>query len=384
MMHLFVAAGLAALMSVSMVQTRDRGGSAAAATGTAATLGAGWNALAAGQRDAAVRAADSILQQRPWDHAAMLLKLHALSAGSADAALLVYDQWLVAHHTDDLGLLEPVAIATLREIAKSGDATLRHDALSALAAGKVEGAEPPPAATEAGGAGLDRDLAAARAGDPAALQRLSEMADPRQHPRNAALAANLTAAGPAAEPALVAMLGSADGETRAAAARSLGVLRSGAARATLQKLESDPDPRVRLNATVALAKLGDSAALTSVDRLLAGGVPEVQLVAAETWEGQPGPWVEAIRPLLDNPDGLTRIQAARLIAPVDPEAARRTLEAAASDNNPVMRAEAASALTSLASSTTGVDVPTLRRRLHDRDPLVRLTSARALLKLAQS
>jgi hypothetical protein len=111
----------------------------------------------------------------------------------------------------------------------------------------------------------------------------------------------------------------------------------------------------------------------------------VQLAAAEAWEGREGPWVAVIRPLLDNPDGVIRLQAARAIGPIDPAAARRVFDQALGDDNPVVRYESAKALDSLAEANPGVlDLPALRRRLRDHDAHVRLAVASALLKLARS
>ena len=387
-MHRLLAAVMAFSWTVQAVgaagQTRDRPTTAAAASPSVTTLAAGWTALASGQRDAAVRNADVILQQRPWDHAAVLLKISALASGSAAAGLGAYGQWLVRAHTDDVGLLEPVLIAVLREAVATGDEGVKRLALTALVAAHVDGAAQQLAALPGPASGtLDRDIAAARGGDIGALQRLSEAADPRTNPRNPALARALADAGQVAEPALLAMLASPDGETRAAAAKSLGALKSEIGRSNLQKLSTDPDPRVRTNAEIALAKLGDPAALASVDRMLASGVPEVQLAAADAWEGRPGPWVDVVRPLLNNPDGLTRIHAAQAIAPADPQAARQTLADAAKDPNPVMRAEAAAAVEALDADAAGIDVGALRAQLSERDLIIRVSAARALLRLVR-
>ncbi len=119
--------------------------------------------------------------------------------------------------------------------------------------------------------------------------------------------------------------------------------------------------------------------------MLATNVPQVQLEAAEAWSGRPGPWVDAIRPLLDNMDGFTRLDAARILAPVDPEAARRTLTAALGDLNPVIRYESAKVIDTLVDTQPETaDMPMLRQRLRDADRGVRTAVASALLKLARS
>jgi hypothetical protein len=75
---------------------------------------------------------------------------------------------------------------------------------------------------------------------------------------------------------------------------------------------------------------------------------------------------------------------ARVIAPVDPEAAKRTLSTAMSDLNPVIRYESARAISTLIDAQPGTaDLPVLRQRLRDRDRGVRVAVASALLKLAR-
>lgn len=353
----------------------------------ASALAIGWNALAVSQYPAASRAADAVLQRRPWDHAALALKIQALSAMAPGQGLDAYEQWLGRGHDEDLGLLAPVTIAVLREIAAApADAALRVGALEALTAAHVPGAAEQQAALGGGGgdAGLEREIGAARGGDTAAVQQLTRRADPRVTPRNAALARALAAAGDAAGGPLQLMLESSDAETRAAAAQSLGVVKSAAARAALQKANADPDPRVRTSATVALARLGDPAAMATAEAMLQSGVPEVQIAAAEAWDGREGPWVAVVRSLLGNQDGLTRIEAARVLAPVDAAAATATLSGAAEDPNPVVRAEAVSALGALDPAAVRRNVAALRRALRDRDPMVRAGAAKVLLSLARA
>jgi len=60
----------------------------------ASGVGSGWTALEAGRVSAAVSAADAVLQQRPHDHAAIVLKIQALaSAADINAALDAYTTW---------------------------------------------------------------------------------------------------------------------------------------------------------------------------------------------------------------------------------------------------------------------------------------------------
>ncbi|MEP6918021.1 MAG: HEAT repeat domain-containing protein, partial [Acidobacteriota bacterium] len=170
----------------------------------------------------------------------------------------------------------------------------------------------------------------------------------------------------------------------AAAADGLGRLGVPGTVGALQQAFKDPDPFVHSSAAVALARLKDPEGQAYVEQMLQSDVPELRLAAAEAWNGQDGPWVEAIRPLLVNRDGLNRVRAARLIAPIDPESARRTLQEAAADPNPVMRAESVRIAAELAQQRPAItDMAQLRRLLRDHDAATRLSSAGALMAVAR-
>jgi len=334
--------------AMAAAQARERAPSAnpPAATSDAATLAAGWTALAAGRRDEAVKGAQTILQRRRWDRAALTLEITALSAMTPLRGLDAYEQAFIPKRTDDVAVLEPVVIATLQEIAAMSDPALQRSALSALAAARVLGAPEKLAALAGPDSAVERDADAARSAE---------------------------------------LAGSSDRRLRLSAAKALGALKSDQSRARLQELSKDPDPLVRLWATVSLARHGDDQALKEVEQMLSSPAPDVQLAAAEAWEGRPGPWVSVVRPLLENPDGLIRLDAARVIAPVDPESARRVLNEALGDANPVVRLESAKTLDAVSDSQPAVlDVPALRQRLRDRDAHVRLSVAGTLLKVARS
>ena len=390
-MHLSVIVLLISLCTASIAaaapQVRDRpAGPAAIPASDAATLAAGWTAVAAGRHDEAVSNALAILQRRPWDRAALGLKITALSAAAPVRGLDEYERWINAKHMDDAGLLEPVTIATLQEIAGMPDPSMQRLALSALIESRVVGAREKLTELNAGpDNAVERDAEAARNGDVNAAGRLNAAAATPDGGGSEFLATALAELGSSGEPGLMMLSRSRSPQVRVAVAKAFGAQKSEQARTSLRQLEKDPDPLVRLWATVSLARHGDDQALNQVEKMLSSPAPDVQLAAAQAWEGRSGPWVAVVRPLLENPDGLIRLQAARVIAPVDPESARRVLGAALGDANPVVRYESAQTLESVGDSQPSIlDLPTLRQRLRDRDAHVRLTVARALLKLARS
>jgi HEAT repeat protein len=348
----------------------------------AAALAIGWNAVGSGLNDVAVRAADTILQRRPWDRGATVLRMYALAKASPERGLDAYEQWLKRGRAEDAGLLEPVAIAVLQQIAVSKP-ELRTQALRALVLARVAGAREALAAEKNNPqAQLAAEVSAARAGDSAASQRLMGMASEGGSPSLAHAFAEMGVS--AGEPGLLLLMQSRDPQTRAAAVEALGAIKSDAARAAVTALRSDPDPVVRLSSIISLAQMGDAAAMTEVERMINGTVPDLVIAGARAWEGRPGPWVGAMRPLLDNPDGLIRLEAARAIAPVDPDAARRVLGTALGDANPVIRYESAKAFAEVPDLRLGgEDIAALRQRLRDADPQVRVSVASALLRLAR-
>ena len=74
----------------------------------AQTLSRGWAALAGGRLDEAASLANGILKRKPRSHAALTLKIEALSSGALPiAALDAYEEWLpkAGRNVDDRGLL---------------------------------------------------------------------------------------------------------------------------------------------------------------------------------------------------------------------------------------------------------------------------------------
>ena len=219
------------LAGSALAQVRDRTAKpAVTAASDAATIAAGWNALAAGRSDAAVKEAETVLKRRPWDRAAILLKIHGRSSVAPLRGLDAYEAWLAAKHVEDVGFLEPVVIGILQEIANARDPDVQRSALRALAAARVAGSQEKLDALKPSGDGsLDRDVEAARAGDVTALQRLNGRASTPAG-GTVVLAKALAEIGSAGAPGLLLLLNSAQPQTRAAAAEALGPMKLDAAR----------------------------------------------------------------------------------------------------------------------------------------------------------
>jgi HEAT repeat protein len=357
---------------------RDRAQTPANAAGDDrdAALARGWNALAGGKPEAAIAAADAILKTRPWDHGALLLKIDALSGTSPVKALDAYEAWLGARRVDDLGLLEPIAGATLRELSAHNDQVIRLEALRQLTACGSTSAR---AALVNAQANVVADAELVKLGDANALERLKTGAA-AEGVNKPAIANALASAGAAGLPTLIKLSSAPDVTTRIAAIGALAKMRAEPARGALQRGMTDSDPMVRAWSAVGLARLQDAAGLAQVDKMLNSNVPDLQLLAAEAWDGESGPWVAALRPLLANRDGLVRFQAARLMAPIDPDAARQVFSEGLSDANPVVRVESARLVAQTAGERPdSLDLPRLRQMLRTSDATIRLTAAVAIL-----
>ncbi|HYT66139.1 MAG TPA: HEAT repeat domain-containing protein [Vicinamibacterales bacterium] len=380
-MRIFIAVLLVVFTAVTGdAQVRDRTAPASPPS-DASTLAAGWSALAAGQHAAAARAAAQVLARSPWNHAAAALRIEALAQADPIKGLDAYEAWLGKRRSEDAALLEPVPRNVLLQFAVSGESDLRQSARRML---RDAGITPPASPNRDVSDQLADAAARAKAGDPAAVKRLEAVVDAGTLDP-AVVARALEAGGPATTPLLLAMLDKPGTPTRAAAAAALGRRKADEARPALQKLMKDSDPMVRSSAAVALARMGDDEGQAYVERMLQSEVPDFKLMAAEAWGGQPGPWMGAIAPLLENRDGTIRLEAARLLAPVSPEAARRVLNEAAADSNPVIRSEAARIIEETTSLVPDLaDISQARRLLREADPAIRLHAAGVLLAAARA
>jgi hypothetical protein len=381
-------------------QTRDRPATPAANSDLTA-LANGWTALAAGKIDDAVTAADLVLGRAPLDHRAVDLKIDALAGTQPLRALDAYDVWCIRTKIDDIFLLAPIARGTLEQIAAGDDRGLKLQALQRLA----QAGDPSAAARiKQVSAGDDAavpgstagDIQLAMSGDEAAAKRLMQPAAIQSLPPQT-VAKVLPAAGPMAIPTLRSLLKHPAPPVRMEAAIGLGKLNATEAIADLKPMLNDPE--VRSFVAVALTRLGDRDAEAIVQEMLQSPIFDMRVLGAQAYEGKgAGPWVQALMPALKDPNGLTRIRAAELLAPVAPEAALPVLLDASKDPNPVVRADvsrvfqstgllATAAAEPIDTSTGGIKGPVglaeLRRMLRDPDAAIRLNAAATLLVLAR-
>jgi HEAT repeat protein len=332
---------------------------------TSAALARAYQALAAERFNQAQAEAEALLRADPRHHGAATVSVIAAARQGAGAGLTAYERWLAASNHEDAFVLEPVAVAVLRELSNGPTGLLRDEAAGRLAqtgagsAANGDGVPAPPMAQL--GPGLARELAAPEGRNKLHLLRALAQTGYRD-----------------AAPQVTALLDDPVPEVRAAAADTLAALGATETTPVLQARLSDPSFTVRASVAAALHRLGDGAGDSLLLDLLASDVPDIQLQAAEAMaDGPSSNWSAYIEPLLASEAPMTRLQAARLFLDVDPERARLVLADLLDHPNPVIVAEMATTLEGQGLA----DVATIRRLLRHADPAVRLHGAGALLRL---
>ncbi len=343
----------------------------------------GWALLA--QRldtEAAARAAKA-LAASPRSIAAIVLAVEVdITMAGSQAALKRYEQWLGARALDEPGVLRRIAQALLREAAaQTQDANARVVALRALAEDEdvAAAAELMNAAGTTGGAerrtlaamGNERAVAALiddlNRGTVNAVSALGALADSGSKSAIAAAQARLTDRQP---------------EIRGAAVEALGKLgsRNDQVVALIKPLLKDQTSYVRVKAAGALYSLNDMSGLQILQDLAAAEQSASRLIALQAMASRPDPqWLENVRRLTSAAEPEVRIQAARLLAPHDPEGARQVLEKAGTDGNPAIRELASDAAADLPLTS----FVTLRSLMKSGERVVSVRAAGRVLVLTR-
>jgi HEAT repeat protein len=332
-------------------------------------LGRGWVAVAAGRFDEAASLAAGILKRKPRSHAAMTLRIEAISAGAQPLrALDEYETWLTkaAGDVEDRGLLEPIAFGLLRGLSADADPMTRATALEALARGGDDDA-------------LEKLRNRSAAGDRPALQALVRSGDANAIRAAQTLLATATGRDMSAEiEALAAHAGLTPSllqslatdrvpMNRAAVAGALVRSKDPAAAQLLEALNQDPDPLVRSSVVLARAQAGDERGVADAKAMLASPVPDIRLAAAEALVAtMPREAEQAARPLLSDRDGINRFRAAAIVGRFDSAAALPVLTEGLTDQNRLIQQQAARTLGQILPAETRQ----LRQLLRHPDRLV--------------
>ncbi len=379
--RLLLIATLALLLSGSpALAQRQPPRTNSAAAGDIAAIAAAWRLLADGNVAQASRAASDLLTRSPHSVAALALAIEVdIARGGAVAGLDRYEAWLGSRTVEDAYALRRVALALLREAARSdADRATRLEAVEALLAdGETDAAALLPAADASAAAEIG--VRGSTGDDQAVNMLLAQVSAPGPMRRTAVGALGRTRNSRAVQP-LTDVLADDDPVVRAGAAEALGSLGASSAIPELKRLLDDRVVTVRLAAATALMALKDPSPLPLLEQLRASEYPAIRLAAARAAGSEAGPeWLSTVRALTSDPDPEIRRQAAELIAPHDPDLAKATIEPLLNDPNPAERQAAAD---SYVKNITR-DFAVLRRFLRGADSGTRVRAADRVLQLTR-
>ena len=345
------------------------------------TISQGWAYLTAGDTAKALSFAEQVLAKYPRSIAAAALRIEAAIAHrGGQAGLTAYEQWLGSRKLEDGYLLRRAARAILWETAT--DPGVGVEALQHLA----EDDDPEARAQlvrrmVAGSLGDMRAMA--RLGDPNAINFLIKQIESGEGSKLTQIDALIQSKSPLAIPPLIRLLKAKNYPTHmAAAADGLGTLNATQAIPALRELYGDQSQlgSVRFMAAVGLFKMGDMTGIAMLRQRLFSDVPHLSIGTALLMASRPdGEWQTVVRKGLSDPDPTVRVMAADLLALVDREAARASLEQLLLDDNPVIREKASQ---SMVRKIAG-DFGTLRRFLRSGDLAARVAAGGRVLELTR-
>ena len=230
---------------------------------------------------------------------------------------------------------------------------------------------------------VDVDAELAEAGDQSAVARLeAQVSRVSRADKSAAIDALGRANSKGSVQVLTAALKEFAPPSRMAAANALAELGAVEAIPALREALKDPDPAVRTMVGVALFRLGDPNAGTALTDLENSPIGEFRLLAASAaaTKDPQGNWDQKVEPMLRDPDPMLRLQASVTLLKYGrlTEAARAVIESAIGGDSPPVRTAAVRALRSVSSQNLDTNLGLLRRLLRDRIPEVRIEAARTI------
>jgi len=269
-----------------------------------------------------------------------------------DDGLRTYDASAAARQKPDAAMLAPLARFDLKRTVrlKVDQPKLEAQALERLASdGDADALRTLKQLSAVHSAISPDDLAPtvslARLKDPAGEQKLASMANARPWQERAQV---FQAAGQAGvrslTPQLIAGLHDPEPNVVVAAEIALGLIQAKEAVPDLQKAFKSDIGIVKMNAAVALKRIGDSSADAFLADLLTKPIAQVRETAAGAYlfSTAKGPqWDKAVREMQSDPDELRRLDAAEMLACCDVKAAKVTLTKALASPNPLLRQRAA-------------------------------------------
>jgi HEAT repeat protein len=308
---------------------------AAISVDEAAALAQYWRAIAEKKPAEVALQARQLLERYPRSIAVLATSIEAeIAANGASTALSQYERWLGGRTMEEPGVVRRIARAVLYEFTRqTADGAARSEALVLLAREGDAAAQAVILNNAASGqsAGL-RD--AVRLGESQAISRVAARLKSPGADKIRDIQLLGESASPLAVPALVPFLKDPAEQVRSNAARALGRTGSATAVTSLEPALKDPHGIVRADAAAALYRLGSAAGIAVLEEYASSEEPGLRKFAAQAMAVRPDErWLALVRGLLSAPDPMDRLDAATLLAPHDPAAARSVLEQLAADPN---------------------------------------------------
>ena len=342
----------------------------------------GWALLAQGLFDEAAKRAAQVLASYPKSAAVLALAVEAeISRSGSRAGLDQYERWLGARALEEPSVVRRIAVALLHEMVADGPRDAASlEALRALAAdGDASATAALSDGIEAGNVPEVRTLASL--GNEAAVKTLIAHLNGGAGNATSTIEALARSGSRLAVAPLTARLQDRSPEIRGAAVEGLGAL--GGLYDLVDRIKpllADTVGYVRIRAAAALFRLGDMSGLSMLQDLWSAEAPQSRLIAAQAMASQPDAlWMDQVRRLTSATEAEIRVGAARLIAPYDPELARRVIDQGMADRNPAVREMATEALTEVVAT----DLRSLRHLLRLPDRLARARAAGSILALVR-
>ena len=349
----------------------------------ATTIAQGWALLAQGLVDEAATRAAKAMAASPRSAAALILAVEVdIARRGAQTGLGRYEVWLGKRTLEEPAVLRRIASALLREAAtQSENTTARLEALQALAEdGDTAAAAELASAVKTAGTAERRLLASM--GNERAVSAL--IADLNRGTGNAMtiIEALAKSGSKSAIAPLTDRLQHPSPEIRGAAVEGLGDLgRSDASMDLISRIKpllADQTSYVRVKAAGALYGLNDMGGLQILQDLLQSEPTAGRLIALQAMASRPdASWLDYVKRLTAAPEPEVRVAAARLLAPHDPELARKVLEGAMQDPNPAIRELASEAV----NDVEATDFPTLRQLMKSNNRLIGVRASARVLAL---
>jgi HEAT repeat protein len=337
--------------------------------------------LVQGNLEGASALASRLYTQYPKSPAvASLVVQTTVPRNGALSALTFYERWLPPDGQEQPEIVRFLALSFLREAARDVvQSAARLQALDLLTReGDQETILKLQSTPDAALTMAETSLLAAR-GDERAVRRLvDQLQNPIGNKRAAIAALGRTHLRSAVTP-LAAATTDPDPVIRLTVAQALGTLGLPEGIPSLKPLLNDPVFTVHLAAATALVELKDDSGLPWLREVQKNPAAGNRLAGLSAMKSRPdAQWLAAVRDLTTDSDPEIRREAAGLLAPHDPDAARTVLKSLMSDPNPAERLAAQESLVDVDDNLS-----TVRSYLHSPDTLVRVRAAARLLELTR-